>query len=55
MFETEYNIAHFIVCGPLNFFLLIKLIMRPAQQLEFDMPGVLHVFKKKIYAPSTLI
>ncbi len=38
MFKTKYNIEYFIICSPLKFFLVIKLILRPAQQFEFDMP-----------------
>ncbi len=38
LFTTKYNILYFIICGPLAKFLLIKLILRPAQQFEFDMP-----------------
>ncbi len=34
----KYNIEYFIICGPLTKFLLIKLILWPAQQFEFDMP-----------------
>ncbi len=40
MFKTKYNIEYFILCGPLTKFLLIKLILWPAQQFEFDMPAV---------------
>jgi hypothetical protein len=40
MFTTKYNNEYFIIFGPLANFLLIKLIFRPAQQFEFDMPAI---------------
>jgi hypothetical protein len=40
MFKTEKNLEYSLICGPLIKFLLLKLILRPAQQFEFDMPGL---------------
>jgi hypothetical protein len=40
MLRRKYNIEYFIICGPLAKFLLIKLILQPAQQFEFDMPAL---------------
>jgi hypothetical protein len=40
MFKTEKNLEYSVICGPLTKFLLVKLILRPAQQSEFDMPDL---------------
>ncbi len=33
------KIEYSFICGPLKIFLKMKLILWPAQQFEFDMPG----------------
>jgi hypothetical protein len=40
MLKIEKNHEHFVICGPLAKFLLLKLILRPTQQSEFDMPDL---------------
>ncbi len=40
MLKIEKNHEHFVICAPLAKFLLLKLILRPAQQSEFDMPAL---------------
>ncbi len=42
--KTDKNIGYFFICGPLTIFSTFKLIMRAAQQFEFefDMPGLQH-------------
>ncbi len=40
LFTTKYNIKYFIISSPQPKFLLIKLILRPAQQFEFDLPAL---------------
>jgi hypothetical protein len=41
MLKIEKKHEHFVICSPLANFLLLKLILRPAQQSEFDMPALL--------------
>jgi hypothetical protein len=40
MIKIEKNHELFVICGPLAKFLLLKLILWPAQQSEFDMPAL---------------
>ncbi len=40
MLKTDENLEYSIICDPLTKFLLMKLILRPAQQSEFDMPAL---------------
>jgi hypothetical protein len=41
MLKIEKNREHFFIYGPQQAkFLLLKLILRPAQQSEFDMPDL---------------
>ncbi len=40
MLKIEKNPEYFVTCGPLAKFLLLKLIFRPAQQSQFDMPDL---------------
>jgi hypothetical protein len=42
MLKIDKNHEHFVMCGPLAKFLLLKLILRPAQQSEFDMPALFY-------------
>jgi hypothetical protein len=43
MLKIEKNHDYFVICGPLGKFLLLKLILWPAQQFEFDMPALVCV------------
>ncbi len=38
VFKFEKSHENFLNCGPLTFFMPLNLIVRPAQQFEFDMP-----------------
>jgi hypothetical protein len=38
--KKKNNIECSFILGPQTKFLLLKLILRPAQQFEFDMPGI---------------
>jgi hypothetical protein len=40
MFQTKKNMEYSVICDPLIKFLHMKLILRPAQQFEFDMPAL---------------
>jgi hypothetical protein len=40
MLKTEKNLEHSVIWGPPTKFLIMKLILRPAQQSEFDMPAL---------------
>jgi hypothetical protein len=40
MLKIEKKHENFVICGPIAKFLLLKLILRPAQQSEFDMPDL---------------
>jgi hypothetical protein len=42
MFKTAKNIGYSFIGGPLTIFLVMKLILQPAQQFEFefDMPAL---------------
>jgi hypothetical protein len=42
MLKIVKNCEHFVICGPLAKFLLLKLILRPAQQFDFDMSALNH-------------
>ncbi len=49
MFTTKNNVEYTIICGPITTFSRMNLILRPAQQFEFDMPGLKHLYF--IYVP----
>ncbi len=55
MLKNEKNYEHFVICGPLAKFLLLKLILRSAQQSEFDMHDVTYHFSqgRAKYGPRT--
>jgi hypothetical protein len=40
MFKTEKILEHSVICSPITKILPMILILRPAQQFEFDMPAV---------------
>jgi hypothetical protein len=48
MLKIEKKNEHFVICGPLAKFLLLKLILLPAQQSEFDMPALNDEYVKNL-------
>ncbi len=40
MLRAEKNLEYYFICSPVINFLLMEMILRPAHQFEFDMPGL---------------